>query len=67
MYIEKNNPGGEFTKNGIKLYYQNYSHPIYEQLWGDFISYLSIIDLLFNSGFTNSLEIIRTGNISYAS
>ena len=40
----------EFSKNGIKLIYQDYKHPTYKQLFGDFISGLSIIDLLFNCG-----------------
>jgi len=49
-----------FNKNGIKITYQEYHHPIYEQLYGDFISHLSVIDLLFNHG-PASLEIIREG------
>tara|TARA_B100000900_G_C20601050_1_gene725609 strand:- start:333 stop:1073 length:741 start_codon:yes stop_codon:yes gene_type:complete len=60
-YIELNSPGGEFTKNDIKLNYQNYKHPIYSQLYGDFISHMSIVDLLFNVGFNDSLSIIRSG------
>lgn len=39
-----------FLKNGIRVEYQNYDHPIYKQWYGDFIPYLSIIDLLFNHG-----------------
>ncbi len=46
--------------NNIKLEYHNYEHPIYRQLYGDFIPYLSVIDLLFNEG-ERSLEIIRSG------
>lgn len=60
-YIELNSPGGEFTKNNIKLNYQNYKHPIYPQLYGDFITHMSIVDLLFNVGFNDALSIIRSG------
>jgi len=48
---------GEFKKEGIKLIFQNYKHPIYKQLYGEFIPNLSVIDLLFNEG-KNSLKII---------
>ena len=39
-----------FKNNNIKLTWQNYKHPSYSQLYGDFISHLSILDLLFNEG-----------------
>jgi hypothetical protein len=42
--------------------YQNYRHPVYKQLFGDFIPYLSVIDLLFNHG-EESLSIL-TSDIS---
>ena len=45
-YIEES----VFEENGIKLRYQDYKHPVYNQLYGDFIPYLSAIDLLFNHG-----------------
>lgn len=61
VYIERNSPGGEFVKNNMLLFYQNYSHPVYTQLYGEFLPYLSSIDLLFNCGFDGSLEIIRSG------
>ena len=47
----------EFTKNNIELEFHNYSHPTYKQLYGEFIPYLSIIDLIFNHG-DESLEIL---------
>lgn len=61
-YIEQNNPGGEFTKRKIDLYYHMYNHPNYNQLGGKFISHIGIYDLLFNEGFDNALAIIRSGN-----
>ncbi len=40
----------KFKTSGIKLEYTNFIHPVYPQLWGDFIPGLSAIDLLFNCG-----------------
>ena len=44
------NDENEFKRNQIRLEYQKFDHPKYPQLWGDFISHMSIIDLLFNCG-----------------
>jgi len=49
-----------FDKNNIQIAFQNYAHPQYSQRFGEFIPYLSVIDLLFNEG-EKSLEIIRSG------
>jgi hypothetical protein len=48
----------KFRENGIKVIYQDYRHPAYRQLFGDFVSHLSVIDLLFNSG-PESLSILK--------
>jgi len=39
-----------FEERGISLTFQEYDHPRYPQLYGDFISHLSVIDLLLNCG-----------------
>lgn len=39
-----------FKKQGINLEWQNFKHPTYSQLWGEFIPNLSTIDYLFNGG-----------------
>ena len=39
-----------FNERDIKLKWQHYEHPHYNQLNGTFIPYMSIIDLLFNEG-----------------
>lgn len=52
----------DFLDAGIKIEFQDYQHPIYKQLFGDFIPYLSIIDLLFNEG-DKSLEIITKNSL----
>lgn len=49
-----------FRERGIKLTYQDYKHPVYTQLYGEFVSHLSVLDLLFNCG-KESLDIIRSG------
>jgi hypothetical protein len=54
---------GSFKKAGVKLYFQDYNHPVYPQLHGKFEPYCSIIDLLFNCG-KDSLSILMSGNIS---
>jgi hypothetical protein len=50
-----------FYKNKIKLEYQEYKHPTYKQLWGEFIPYLSIIDLICNEG-PHSLRILKNND-----
>ena len=52
-----------FSQAGIKVYFQNYIHPVYLQSERDFISHMSIIDLLFNCG-PNSYGILMMGNIT---
>ena len=34
----------KFKNNGIKLYWFEFNHPVYPQIGGDFIPYLSVID-----------------------
>jgi hypothetical protein len=46
-----------FQKQNIFLELQDYRHPVYQQLWGDFVPYLSAIDLIFNHG-PKSLSIL---------
>ena len=50
-----------FSNAGIKVEFQDYRHPVYPQLFGDFIPYLSVLDLLFNTG-DSSGEIIASGS-----
>jgi len=49
-----------FKNEGIKLVYYDFTHPIYRQLWSDFIPNLSIIDLLFNYGKESTKIILST-------
>lgn len=51
-----------FDKEGIKLEYYDFQHPVYRQLWSEFVPNLSIIDLLLNEG-ERSLEILKGQNL----
>jgi hypothetical protein len=46
-----------FARADVQLEYHGYQHPVYRQLHGDFIPYMSVIDLLFNHG-ADSLGIL---------
>jgi hypothetical protein len=48
-----------FRAAGLTIEYQHYEHPVYPQLHGDFVPYLSVVDLLFNCG-PRSLEILAS-------
>ena len=61
QYIEAEKPGGEFSETEIDLYYQNFVHPTYPQLWGDFVSHLPIVDVLMNCGKEETLRLMRSG------
>ena len=52
-----------FEKKDIKIVFQEYNHPVYPQLHGNFISHISILDLLFNCG-EKSLEILMDSNLA---
>jgi hypothetical protein len=50
-----------FRLNHIEVEFQGYKHPVYRQLYGDFASHLSVVDLLLNHG-SESLKIIIDDN-----
>lgn len=51
-----------FEQNSVKPYFQEYIHPKYSQINGDFVSNMSFIDLLMNEGM-NSRDILLSGNL----
>ena len=64
QYITSKGPGASryidekvFKDSNIELIWNEYKHPIYKQQFGEFIPYMSILDLLFNEG-PNSKNII---------
>jgi hypothetical protein len=48
----------KYDRNSVKVLFQDYKHPVYDQLFGDFLPYMSVIDLIFNNG-GESLRILR--------
>lgn len=57
VYIDEHNL---FGPRGIELIYHDYQPHAYSQLFGPFVSHLSILDLLFNHG-PGSIAILRKG------
>ena len=53
-YMDEN----KFKEAKIGIIYQEFRHPTYNQLWGDFKKHMSTLDLLFNEGIEKSKQII---------
>jgi WbqC-like protein len=51
----------KFRAGGVEPRFQDYRHPVYRQLHGEFLPYMSVIDLLFNEG-PRSREALLSGN-----
>ncbi len=47
-----------YAQSGIEVIFQEYHHPVYEQRFGAFEPFMSVLDLLFNHG-RESLNILR--------
>jgi hypothetical protein len=47
-----------YARSGIEVVFQEYHHPVYDQLFGAFEPCMSVVDLLFNHG-EESLKILR--------
>jgi WbqC-like protein len=50
-----------FNRHGIRVEWQNYRHPVYPQQHGEFLPFLSAIDLLFNCG-DESAAVLQRGS-----
>ncbi len=48
----------KYNECGIKVIFQDFKHPVYTQLFGDFEPFMSVTDLIFNHG-DKSLMILR--------
>jgi len=44
---------GDFKMKGVEVEYQNYQHPQYAQLHGEFLSHMGIVDFCMNSKNSN--------------
>jgi len=47
----------KYSAHGIEVKFQDYQHPEYDQLFGEFIPNMSVIDLILNHG-DRSLSIL---------
>jgi hypothetical protein len=54
---------GPFLEEKVKVFFQKYRHPVYPQLHGEFVSHLSVVDLLFCYG-EKAAEILARGNLA---
>jgi hypothetical protein len=50
-----------FARHGVAVEWQNFVHPVYPQLHGDFVPYLSALDLILNCG-DDSASILESGS-----
>ena len=48
----------KYSQSGTEVIFQDFKHPVYSQLFGEFEPFMSVIDLIFNHG-DKSLTIIR--------
>ena len=55
----------KFKENNIRVYFQNYCHPVYDQRYTQFVPRLSALDLLLNHG-PRSREILLSENVTYS-
>ncbi|MDQ6988116.1 MAG: WbqC family protein [Mariprofundaceae bacterium] len=53
-----------FARSELKLYFQQVDAPVYQQLHGDFISHLSILDLLLNLGPEAAVVVKKMGGMT---
>lgn len=52
-----------FHDAGIEVVYEKFQHPTYQQFHGEFIPYLSIIDVLFNEGENAKIILANSKNL----
>jgi hypothetical protein len=52
-----------FQKAEIKVQFQQFQHPVYPQLYGDFIPRLSVIDLLMNVGPSEAVSYLQNDSL----
>lgn len=49
-----------FSEAGIHVVWQDFKHPTYPQPFGDFLPYLSSLDVLFNCGIEGARQALRS-------
>ena len=53
-----------FAEAGIEVVFQDFHHPVYDQLHGPFISHLAALDALLNLGADHTRELIAGSSLS---
>jgi len=53
-----------YEQAGIHVHYQEFEAPIYPQLYGEFIPYISSLDVLFNCEIEKSRQRLRNGQMA---
>jgi len=56
-YIDKE----VFFNNNVRFLFQDYAHPVYSQMHGEFKSHMSFLDLLFNYG-SDAIQVLGKSN-----
>lgn len=51
----------KFRERGIRVLWYEYQHPVYPQIRGSFMPYMSAIDVLFNTGM-QAIRFVREGS-----
>ncbi len=52
-----------FASKGISVEWQRFNHPVYPQLHGEFIPYLSVLDMILNVGDKGLEFILNKGSV----
>jgi hypothetical protein len=52
----------QFTAEGVTVLFHEYSYPVYPQRFGDFVPFLSYLDMLFNAGLERD-KVLAGGKI----
>ena len=48
-----------FKNNNIEIIFNDFKHPIYDQIHGNFVKDLSILDIILNCGITETEKLIK--------
>ncbi|HEV3022061.1 MAG TPA: WbqC family protein [Pirellulales bacterium] len=57
---------GVFRARGLEVVWQDFHHPIYDQLWGAFEPNLSVLDVLFNVGPSAARRLLQEAPLAAA-
>ena len=60
-YLNTEDALNTFENSSINIEYFSFNHPTYNQIGNNFVSYLSIVDCLFNLGFHETSKLIKAG------